>query len=114
MRILMSLVVAFFAFTGVALASDPFAAFYGNSVSVSGAAGDRTVLINEDGTYETVGGASGTWAMEGDQACFTQTEPAAPDAKPYCVSAEARAVGDSWEMTAPDGSTEKATLTAGR
>lgn len=114
MRFLVSLIIATFALTGAAFA-DPFANFYGNSVSIENPAGTRTVHINEDGTYTNVLGdgtsSAGTWAMDGDNACFTQT---GADAPPYCVAAVERAVGDTWELTAPDGTKETATLVAGR
>lgn len=119
MRMIVGVAVAFFAFTGMALAADdPMASFYGNTVKVSGAGGERIVHINKDGTYDSVAGATtvkGTWAAAGDQTCFSQTDPApAAEAKPYCVANANRAVGDSWDLTAPDGSTEKATLVAGQ
>lgn len=118
MRIIFSVVVALFAFTGVALASDDsFASYYGNTVTVTNAKGARTVLIDKDGTYTqkladgTV--ATGKWKVDGGSGCFVG-DNAAPDAKPYCVPATAHAVGDTWDLTAPDGTAEKATLTAGR
>lgn len=114
MRVLISTIVAVFAFTGAAWA-DPFANFYGNTMSIENPAGTRTVLINEDGTYTNNLGdgtsADGTWAMDGGNACFTQT---GADAPPYCVEAVSREVGDSWGLTAPDGTAETATLVAGR
>ena len=118
MRYLLGVLVASIALTGVAFAgSDPFASYYGNTVKVTNAAGSRVVLINADGTYtqKLADGttAGGTWKIEGDQGCFMAANPA-PDAKPYCVPATEHAVGDSWDLTAPDGTAEKATLTAGR
>ncbi len=50
MRLFVSVLVALFAFTGAALA-DPFANFYGNTVKVVGPAGERSVYIDEGGTY---------------------------------------------------------------
>ncbi len=112
MRLVISLMVAMFAMTGAALA-DPFANFYGNTVTIENAEGSRSILINEDGTYVTVFGdgtrADSTWAIDGETACFEAT-----DAPQYCVPATSRTVGESWELTAPDGTTEKATLVAGR
>ncbi|MFZ3035120.1 MAG: hypothetical protein WA138_14040 [Parvibaculum sp.] len=118
MRYLLSVLVASVALMGGAFAgSDPFASYYGNTVTVTNANGSRAVLINADGTYtqKLADGTSsdGTWKIEGDQGCF-MTPNAAPDAKPYCVPATEHAVGDSWDLTAPDGTAEKATLTAGR
>lgn len=117
MRYLLSVLVALVAFTGVAYAGDPFANYYDNMVTVTNANGSRTVLINSDGTFtqKTADGAvaTGTWKIDGDKACFT-TKDAAPDAKLYCVPAVSHNVGETWDLTAPDGTAEKATLAAGR
>ena len=111
MRLIVSVLVALIAFTGAALA-DPFANFYGNTVKVAGPAGDRLVFIDEGGTYSQKlpdgSTAEGKYEVNGDTACFLGGE------QPYCVPAQAREVGESWELTAPDGSTEQATLVAGR
>ena len=116
MRFFISLIVATFALTGAAFAdtpADPFAHFYGNTVSIENPAGSRTVLIDDDGSYSQVLAdgttTEGTWAVDGDNACFTQGEN-----PPYCVTAVERHVGDTWELTAPDGTKETATLVAGR
>ncbi len=112
MKFFVSLIVATFALTGAAFA-DPFANFYGNTVSIENPAGQRAVHINEDGTYTNTladgTAVSGTWAMEGDNACFAT----GADTPPYCVPATERNVGDTWELTAPDGTAETATLVAG-
>lgn len=118
MRLFFSVLVASVALTASALAAgDPFANFYDNTVVVSNAKGERSVLINKDGTYTQKMSdgmsATGKWKIDGGQSCFTADNPP-PEAKPYCVAAEARNVGDSWELTAPDGTKEKATLKAGR
>lgn len=114
MRFFISLIIATFALTGAAFA-DPFANFYGNSVSIENPAGTRTVHINEDGTYTNILAdgtqAQGTWAMDGENACFSQADV---EGAPYCVPATERAVGDTWELTAPDGTKEMATLVAGQ
>jgi hypothetical protein len=111
MRLFVSVLVALVAFTGAALA-DPFANFYGNTVKIAGAAGERSVFIDEGGTYSQKlpdgSTAEGKYEVNGDTACFLGGE------QPYCVAAEARNVGDTWELTAPDGSKETATLVAGR
>lgn len=111
MRLIVSVLVALIAFTGAAMA-DPFSNFYGNTVKVSGAAGERLVYIDEGGTYSQKlpdgSTAEGKYEVNGDTACFLGGE------QPYCVPAEARDVGETWELTAPDGSTETATLVAGR
>lgn len=118
MRFSISVLVAFFAFTGLAAAAgDPFANYYDNTVVVANANGARSVLINKDGTYSQKlpdgKTTTGKWTMNGDKGCFTVDNPP-PEAKPYCVAAEAHNVGDSWDLTAPNGTAEKATLKAGR
>ncbi|GGD07787.1 hypothetical protein [Pyruvatibacter mobilis] len=116
MRLLLASVAALGLMTTAALA-DPMAPFYENTVEVTAADGStRAVLINEDGSYQQVAGdatVDGTWELKGEEeACFSSAATA--ESGPYCVAATERAVGDSWEMTAPDGSTETATLKAGR
>jgi hypothetical protein len=118
MRLTIGVLVAFFALTGFAVAAgDPFANYYDNTVVVANAKGERSVLINKDGSYSQKlpdgTSAAGKWALDGDKGCFTADNPA-PDAKPYCVAAVPHNVGDSWDLTAPDGTAEKATLKAGR
>ncbi|MBX3447811.1 MAG: hypothetical protein KF765_13740 [Parvibaculaceae bacterium] len=111
MRLFVSVLVALFAFTGAALA-DPFANFYGNTVKVVGAAGERQVYIDAGGAYSQKlpdgSTAEGKYEIDGDTACFLG------GAEPYCVPAQSRNVGETWELTAPDGSKETATLVAGR
>ncbi|MBA4210012.1 MAG: hypothetical protein C0454_10825 [Parvibaculum sp.] len=111
MRLFVSVLVALFAFTGAALA-DPFANFYGNTVKVVGAAGERQVYIDAGGAYSQKlpdgSTAEGKYEVDGDTACFLGGD------EPYCVPAQSREVGETWELTAPDGSTETATLVAGR
>ncbi len=116
MRLFFATLAAFGLMTGVALA-DPMAPFYENTVEVTGADGTtRAVLINADGSYSQVVGdtaVEGTWEMKGDaEACFSSEATA--ETGPYCVEAAERAVGDTWDLTAPDGSAESATLVAGR
>lgn len=114
MRLIFSAAIALLMLTGGTYAADAFANFYGNTVKISSPAGDRTVTINEDGTYTNTmadgSTVSGTWTNEDGKACFKQD---GSDAEPYCTPAEARDVGESWEITAPDGTKEQATLVAG-
>ncbi|MDO8288897.1 MAG: hypothetical protein Q7T44_06735 [Parvibaculum sp.] len=116
MRKAFGVLVASVLLSSVAFAGDdPFANYYDNTVTVTNATGARAVLINKDGSYtqKLADGttATGTWKIDGANGCFMSGEP---DAKPYCVPAETHAVGDTWDLTAPDGTAEKATLTAGR
>lgn len=117
MRFILTLAVALFGFIGVAHA-DPFANFYNNTTVVTHPAdGDRNVYIDEGGSYSMDlpdgSKASGHWEITGDQGCFTD-DAAAPGDKPYCIPAVSHNIGESWEITAPDGTVEKATLVAGR
>lgn len=111
MRLFVSVLVALFAFTGAAFA-DPFANFYGNTVKVVGPAGERHVYIDEGGSYSQKlpdgSIAEGKYELDGDTACFLGGE------EPYCVPAAAREIGETWELAAPGGATETATLVAGR
>ncbi len=115
MRLFFATIAAIGLMTGAALA-DPMAPFYENTVQVTGANGERAVLINADGTYSQVAGEAsidGTWEMKGDsEACFSSA--ATTETGPYCVAATERAVGDTWELSAPDGTSETAELVAGR
>ncbi|NIJ41038.1 hypothetical protein FHS78_001319 [Parvibaculum indicum] len=114
MRLIFSAAIALLMLTGGAYAADAFASFYGNTVKITGEAGKRTVMINEDGTYSSTlpdgSTITGTWTNKDGTACFNQD---GSDAEPYCVAAEPREVGETWELTAPDGTKEKATLVAG-
>ena len=114
MRLIFSAVIALVLATGTAFAADAFANFYGNTVKITSAAGERTVTINKDGTYSSTlpdgSTVTGTWTNKDGNACFSQD---GSDAGPYCVPAQSREVGETWEITAPDGTKEKATLTAG-
>lgn len=113
MRLIVALVFAFGVMTGSAMA-DPMAAFYGNTVVVTHPeAGERSVFIDADGTYNQIMAdgteMGGAWTLEEETACFTSE-----DSPPYCVPAEERSIGESWEITNPDGVTETATLVEGR
>lgn len=115
MRLIFATLAALGFMTGAALA-DPMASFYENTVQVTAADGtERSVLINADGSYSQVMGDTtldGTWEIAGEEACFSSAATA--ETGPYCVEAVERAVGDTWDLTAPDGSAESATLVAGR
>lgn len=97
--------------------ADPMASAYGNTVVVT-YPGDAKVKIyvNADGTYTGTapdGAASaGTWKIEGDQTCFTQTAPAA--GPPSCSPTVEKKVGDTWAATGQGGAPVSITITAGR
>lgn len=103
-----------------AFAEDPLMGSYGNTVTITNAKGEVTRLfVNEDKSYEAKLPGDvlhkGTWAIEGDQICFTLVDPAPPaDAKPVCGLVEGgRKAGDTWETGEGD---QKVTIaiTAGR
>ena len=117
MRLFYSVLVASVAFAGAAFAN-PNESLFGNTVVITSSAGVTKAMVNADNTYETVlpdgSTVKGTWAIDGANTCYTQTEPApAADAKPFCSPSEARAVGDAWDATGPDGSPVKFELVAG-
>jgi hypothetical protein len=114
--------VAFAASAAVAIAADdPMASRYGNTVVANSADGKEAgrTYYNADGTYSRktpAGESKGTWKMDGDKVCLTQTEPAPPaGTAAVCVPFPgAKNVGDSWDVTLPDGTKLKATLQKGR
>ena len=118
MRVFYGVLVASVAFVGVAFADSPIASLFGNTVVITSAAGVTKAMVNADHSYSTVmpdgSTLKGTWAENGDNTCYTQTDPApAADYKPFCAPNVARAVGDTWDAKGPDGSDVKFTLVAG-
>ena len=104
-------------------ADDPMASRYGNTVVAKGADGKEVgrTYYNADGSYtrKTADGkeSKGTWKMDGGKVCLAQTEPAPPAAMaaPVCVPFPgAKNVGDSWDVTLPDGTKLTASLVKGR
>lgn len=114
--------VAFAASAAAAIAADdPMASRYGNTVVVTTADGKEfaRTYYNADGTYSrkaAAGESKGTWKMEGANLCGAQTEPAPPaGTAPTCLPFPGvKNVGDSWDVTLPDGTKLKATLQKGR
>jgi hypothetical protein len=109
---------------GVALADDPMANTYDNTVVVTNAKGEVSKIhFGADKSYTTMGAdgqtVKGTWALaEGDsKICYTQVEPApAPDmAQPACAPfLGKRDVGTKWEQAGTDGQNVSVELVAGR
>lgn len=106
---------------GVSLAfaaNDPMASRYGNTVVITGPDGKEVGRIYYDADKKTTrrmadgSEASGTWSLEGNDLCFTQTAPAAApkQCQPFTG---AKAVGESWDVATPQGKV-KATLKQGR
>ena len=85
-------------------ADDVLANRYGNTTKATNAKGEVTKLwYAADGTFtgDANGTAiKGTWKLNGDKVCLTQTDPApAADAPTnQCNPVTAHNVGDSWEI----------------
>ena len=106
MRILMIAIAGSVFCASAALADDPMAGAYGNTITVTNPKGETTkIVISEDKSYQTTlpdGNVhKGIWALNPDQTqiCFTQQEPALPsDAQPACgVVRPGKKAGDQWE-----------------
>jgi hypothetical protein len=97
--------------------ADPMASVYGNTVVIT-YPGDAKVklFINADGTYTGTGpdgsASAGTWAVQGDQTCFTQTSPAAGPAS--CSPTVEKKVGDVWTGPGQGGAEVSITIVEGR
>ena len=120
-RILAGMVVAALGVSMAVAADDPMAGRYGNTVVTTSADGKEAgrSYFNADGTFSrktAAGEIKGTWKLDGDKVCITQTEPAPPAGTPAtCIPANGgKKVGDSWDVTLPDGTKLKATLQQGR
>lgn len=120
-RILAAVAVAAFSVTMAMAADDPMANRYGNTVVAKGADGKELgrTYYNADGTMtrKTSDGkeSKGTWKLDGGKICITQTEPAPPaGTAPTCLPFAPHKVGDSWDVTLPDGTKLTATLQQGR
>jgi hypothetical protein len=105
---------------GTALAADPLASFYGNTLLAKDKDGNVTkIWYSPDNTFKTAMGdqqTKGTWEMKGEEVCVTQTEPApaADQQNPFCFTeSEARKVGDTWTVNDPDGNPITLTLQSG-
>lgn len=112
--------LALAALAGPALAADPMASAYGNTVNVTYADGTTVKLfIEQDGSYTSTGGpagdTSGTWAIKGGQTCFTQVSPPPPEGmSPSCSPTVSKNVGDTWTAPGQGGAEATVSITAGR
>ena len=120
-RILGVAALALFGASMAMAAEDPMASRYGNTIVTTTADGKEAgrTYYDADGkmTRKTADGkeTKGTWKAEGDKVCITQTDPApAAGAAPVCLPLAAHKIGDSWDVTLPDGMKLKATLQKGR
>ena len=82
---------------------------FGNTVRIENADGVTDYYLNEDGTFSTGAGDSGTWIVDGAQICTMVGE--ATDCGPYQAD---RKVGDSWTDAQEDGSVVTVTVIEGR
>ena len=92
--------------------------YYGNTVVCTAADGTMTKVWIMDGGKYTInrgtGDIKGTWTDAGDNACFTEVDPAPPaGTKPFCPPGGARKVGDTWSLTQPDGKASQCMLKEG-
>jgi hypothetical protein len=102
-------------------ADDPMSSRYGNTVVIKGPDGKEVGRVYYDAdkkvTRKFADGneQKGTWSMEGANLCFNQTEPAPKpaEAKQCSPFPGAKNVGDTWEVTTPQGKLT-ATLQKGR
>ena len=102
---------------GPAAAQDsPMAGAFGNTIVAT--APDKTVTktyIEPDGSYRSVvNGAEmrGTWQVKKGLLCYQQTAPA--PAAPLCTIGANKKVGSKWSIMAPDDTSTKVTIVAGR
>jgi hypothetical protein len=111
----------------VALADDPMANTYGNTVVTKSAKTGATGMLyfDQDMTYTAKAtGANGqpvsyggTWSLKdgGNTICLTpKLPPNTPGSAPSCTPLQKHAVGDSWSVTNDQGETFDVSLTAGR
>lgn len=100
-----------------AIASDPMASRYENTVTITDANGTTKIHYNKDGTLTTIApdGTKGTgkWAVKDGKLCVTLDS--GPNAgREGCNPMTERKVGDTWDVTLADGTKAKAALVAGR
>jgi hypothetical protein len=113
---------------GAALADDPMANVYANTVVTKNHATGQTASLNfnQDMSYTAKGvgpngqpvGYTGTWALKdgGKTICLTPNIPAGTPNAPTasCSPLSAHNVGDSWTVTDDTNTTFDVTITAGR
>jgi hypothetical protein len=115
-------------FAGAALADDPMANTYANTVMTKDHATGQSAMLmfNQDMSYTAKGtdangqpvSYTGTWMLKegGKTICLTPNVPAgSPNApKPSCSPLSAHNVGDSWTVTNDQNQTFDVSITAGR
>jgi hypothetical protein len=120
---LIALTGAFMLAASSALADDPMANTYANTIVTKDSKGmASSLLFNQDGTY-TIKATdpngksveiSGKWTLKdgGKTICLTPAAP--PNSPPSCSPLQAHNVGDSWSVTNDQSQTFSVSLTAGR
>ena len=125
---MLALAGAALCFAGTALAADPMAGTYGNTVNTKDRATGQTsvLLFNQDNTYtgKTTGPNgqpvtySGTWSLKNDgkTICLAPTVPAGTPNPPMpsCSPLEAHNVGDSWTVTNDQNQSFDVSIASGR
>jgi hypothetical protein len=120
----LALAATFALVTTAALADDPMAGTYANTVSTksqkTGQSG--TLLFNADGSYSAKATGpdgkpvayEGKWVLKdgGATICLSPTLPNPPPAS--CSPLKAHNVGDNWSVTNDQGETFDVSMTAGR
>jgi hypothetical protein len=109
-------------FATPALAGDPLAVGYGNTVTQTFQDGTVVVVyVNADKTWEQHRGGQvvkGTFTIQDDtHACFTVTDPAPadPSKATNCIEVKGdHKVGDTWTEPLPNGASMTVSITAGR
>ncbi|MEQ1929626.1 MAG: hypothetical protein ABL957_03720 [Parvularculaceae bacterium] len=103
---------------GAALAGDPMASRYENTVTLTDASGAVTkIYYNHDGTMKTVmpDGTAGTgkWALKEGKLCVMLDQGPTAGVE-SCNPLTDRKVDEEWDIPLPDGSKLKAKLVKGR
>lgn len=105
---------------GTALAAEPLASFFGNTLIVKDAKGERKMWYKPDHTFNgsAPGGRTfaGTWSVKGDQLCSIRTEPAPePGHGEWCRPLPGdKKPGDTWEGKNRQGEPVTFSLMAGQ
>ncbi|HAH09255.1 MAG TPA: hypothetical protein DCL54_01585 [Alphaproteobacteria bacterium] len=100
-----------------AWASDPMAARFGNTVTITDSKGAVMKLMYKQGGAMDVKlpdgtAGTGTWVVKDGKLCVTSN--VGPTAnKEQCNALTEHKVGDTWDVTLADGSKAKAALVAG-
>jgi hypothetical protein len=121
MKRIILIAAATLAFSSAALADDPFAVAYGNTVTQTLPNGTKIVVyVNADKTWQQMMGGKtvkGIYAwQDATHVCFTETDPAPADPSKATNCNEIKGdhkVGDTWTETTPQGAITMA-ITAGR